>query len=205
MPVLFYAFVSAEPRRAGVPAVNGTIRLGWTLRENLERRADEMLAAPTGATQLRVTRLQDGTSNERWAVRDEPSTVPLEERLGFNRAFHRFLAGCLSFLEQRIATAVERPVSRGARRRVERSRPMAEPAAAVRVIELRRREHDDEITDRGSEGAAWQCQWIVSGHWRRQYYPASNAHKPRYIAPYVKGPADKPLKAPGGNVFAVLR
>jgi hypothetical protein len=132
----------------------------------------------------------------------------LEEWLGFNKAFHRFLAGCLSFLEQRIATAVERPVSRAARRRVDRSRPMAEPAAAVRVIELRRREqseHGDDIADDDSEGPAWQSQWIVSGHWRQQYYRASNAHKPRYIAPYVKGPADKPLKAPAGDVFAVLR
>jgi hypothetical protein len=51
----------------------------------------------------------------------------------------------------------------------------------------------------------WGYQWIVSGHWRRQYYPASDAHKPVYIAPYVKGPADKPLKAPTGDVFAVTR
>src|SRR5438445_9723562 len=28
--------------------------------------------------------------------------------------------------------------------------------------------------------------WIVSGHLRRQYYPASDAHKPLHIAPYVK-------------------
>jgi hypothetical protein len=78
---------------------------------------------------------------------------------------------------------------------------------AVRVIELRRREHDNREHDEssGSDGPAWQYQWIVSGHWRRQYYPSSKAHKPRYIAPYVKGPADKPLKAPGGDIFAVTR
>jgi len=142
------------------------------------------------------------------AVRDEPSPGPVAEWLGFNQAFHRFLAGCLSFLEQRIATAVARPVSRAARRRIDRSRPMAEPAAAVRVVELRRREHsarDDDIADGDSEGPAWHCQWIVSGHWRRQYYPASNAHKPRYIAPYVKGPQDKPLKPPGNQLFVVKR
>ena len=39
----------------------------------------------------------------------------------------------------------------------------------------------------------------------RQYFAKSNAHKPLYIAPYLKGPADKPLKAPDGNVFAVTR
>ena len=78
---------------------------------------------------------------------------------------------------------------------------------AVRVIELRRREYDSREHEQSgaSDGPAWQYQWIVSGHWRRQYYPASKAHKPRYIAPYVKGPADKPLKAPAGDVFAVTR
>jgi hypothetical protein len=40
---------------------------------------------------------------------------------------------------------------------------------------------------------------------RQHWYPRLNAHKPRYIAPYVKGPADKPLKAPAGNIFAVTR
>jgi hypothetical protein len=40
---------------------------------------------------------------------------------------------------------------------------------------------------------------------RRQYYPASKAHKPQYIAPYVKGPRDKPLKPPVSQLFVVKR
>jgi hypothetical protein len=37
----------------------------------------------------------------------------------------------------------------------------------VRVIELRRREHDHREDDEssGSDGPAWQYQWVVSGHW----------------------------------------
>jgi hypothetical protein len=120
----------------------------------------------------------------------------------------RFFAGCLSFLEQRITISEQRTVSRFLRRRLDREKyPVFRHVPAVRVIELRRRAHREHGHDEpaGNEAPAWQYQWIVSGHWRRQYYPASKAHKPRYIAPYVKGPADRPLKAPAGDVFAVTR
>jgi len=62
--------------------------------------------------------------------------------------------------------------------------------------------HAGEI---GKEPPEWRVQWLVAGHWRRQYYPALKAHKPRYIAPHVKGPADKPLKPPVSQLFVVKR
>ena len=40
----------------------------------------------------------------------------------------------------------------------------------------------------------WRCQWVVRGHWRNQWFPSEQRHKQRYIAPYVKGPEDKPLR-----------
>ena len=45
---------------------------------------------------------------------------------------------------------------------------MATPAAAVKVIELRRREcapseHDDDA----ARGSPWHWQWVVSGHWQQ--------------------------------------
>jgi hypothetical protein len=122
--------------------------------------------------------------------------------------FLRFFAGCLSFLEQRITISEQRPASRGLRRQLDREKlPVFRHVPEVRVIELRRRDYREHGYDEptGKEAPAWQYQWIVSGHWRQQFYPASNAHKPRYIAPYVKGPADRPLKAPAGDVFAVTR
>lgn len=37
-------------------------------------------------------------------------------------------------------------------------------------------------------------RWIVSGHWKQQPYgPNSSLRKRIWIAPYVQGPADKPL------------
>lgn len=49
------------------------------------------------------------------------------------------------------------------------------------------------------------CQWMVGVHWRQQYYPSTGEHRPLLILPYWKGPPDKPIKAPGSKVFAVVR
>jgi hypothetical protein len=34
---------------------------------------------------------------------------------------------------------------------------------------------------------------MVRGHWRNQWYPSLNAHRQRWISPYVKGPEDEEL------------
>lgn len=36
-------------------------------------------------------------------------------------------------------------------------------------------------------------RFMVRGFWRNQWYPSQNRHKPRWIAPFIKGPDDKPL------------
>src|SRR5205823_6892711 len=84
VPVLVYAFARAEPRRAGVPMVQGTLRLGSTVEQHLARRATDVVG--------------------------EPGVGSAAERLAVNECFHRFFAGCLSFLEQRIVRAVDRPI-----------------------------------------------------------------------------------------------
>jgi hypothetical protein len=33
----------------------------------------------------------------------------------------------------------------------------------------------------------------VRGHWRNQWYPSMQAHRPKYIPEHIKGPEDKPL------------
>jgi len=182
IPVLLYGFLVDARRPRGVPAITTWLRLGWTL----ERVQEEIQ--------------RGGAAREGTATAYPPSYVAVSD------AFHRFLGSCLSFLEQRITLPVSRPASRVSRRRIERQHDSYRPQQQIQVIELRQRQRDAE-QDGESRGSTtdWHCQWIVSGHWRRQYYAASNAHKPRYIAPYVKGPADKPLKAPAGQVFVVKR
>jgi hypothetical protein len=63
----------------------------------------------------------------------------------------------------------------------------------TRVLRLRRAAHHrpDDSTDPQSRD--WTHRWVVSGHWRNQWLPTENRHRPTWIAPYVKGPDDKPL------------
>ncbi|MGH9153979.1 MAG: hypothetical protein ACRD03_16690 [Acidimicrobiales bacterium] len=95
-----------------------------------------------------------------------------------------------------VGQRAERPVLR----RAERARLRA--AGDVRVITLRRQHHAAEgDTERPVD---WSHRWIVSGHWRRQWYPAQEQHRLRYILPHVKGPDDKPLVVKD-TVFALRR
>lgn len=96
------------------------------------------------------------------------------------------------------------------RRRRERAK---ESTSAVHVIYLRRAQAAKESGDLNSTEhemkRQFTCQWIVGGKlgfWRKQWYPSLGIHKPVHIAPFVKGPADKPFKAPGSKrIYKVAR
>jgi hypothetical protein len=51
----------------------------------------------------------------------------------------------------------------------------------------------------------FRVQWLVSGHWRKQFYRSTGEHRPKWIEPYVKGSEDQPLKPPTETVFRVSR
>lgn len=114
----------------------------------------------------------------------------------------RTLAACLTFIDQRILVTPQHRADRPARRRLERAGYVREPV--IRVVELRRKQARSEQSGESSS-VEWTHQWVVSGHWRQQWYPSLNTHQPRWIMPYVKGPEDAPLKPPRGKVFAVVR
>jgi hypothetical protein len=61
----------------------------------------------------------------------------------------------------------------------------------VRILKLRRAPRDKHETT--SPGHEYHHRWIVRGHWRNQYFPSRDGHKPIWIAPHVKGPEDAPL------------
>ena len=63
-------------------------------------------------------------------------------------------------------------------------------AGEVRVIDLRR---PSGATRGGGSAIEYSHRWMVSGHWRNQWMPASKTHRAQWIAPHVKGPEDKPL------------
>ncbi len=94
-------------------------------------------------------------------------------------------------LRQRVAVRrVERP-ERAARRRFERGGH--EVPEQITVIELRRPLQSGAGDGAPSSPVDWSHRWIVDGHWRNQFHPSTGGHVPTWIAPYVKGPDERPL------------
>jgi hypothetical protein len=80
-------------------------------------------------------------------------------------------------------------LSRNERRRMERKN-ITPPE--IRVITLRRPASSSSADDPAS-GREYQHQWIVRGHWRNQWYPSVQDHRPVWIAPHIKGPEGAPF------------
>jgi len=106
------------------------------------------------------------------------------------QTIHAFFLLC----QQKIGLPQPTQATRGVRRRAERALPNR-PIPDVRVITLRRYRDDDgdhEI-DPNQRGRNYSHRWIRNAFWRRQWYPSEQRHKPKWIAPTVCGPKDKPL------------
>jgi hypothetical protein len=96
-----------------------------------------------------------------------------------------------------VAAIEEGPVDRSAKRRAERN---GRTYPSVNVVNLRRRPVP-EGREAPVKGRSYGVQWIVKGHWRDQAYGAGRSLRRRiYIAPYLKGPQDAPVKAPAPTV-----
>lgn len=74
--------------------------------------------------------------------------------------------------------------------------------ATVAFVDLRRRDVNEAERKLGETLVQWRHRWMVSGHYRNQWYPAADSHKLIWIAPHMKGPEDKPLLP---KVYQVVR
>jgi hypothetical protein len=101
--------------------------------------------------------------------------------VSYLRVLHRLMS-------ERIVTSSRYRPSRPARR--ESLRKGMPEVKDVVVVELRRVsvKHDEEPGE-----AHYSHRFMVRGHWRNQWYPSLNAHRQRWISPYVKGPEDEEL------------
>ena len=72
----------------------------------------------------------------------------------------------------------------------------------VGFIILRRPANTRNGSSEEGEPVAWKHRWLVSGHYRAQWYPSEQAHHVIWIAPHMKGPAEAPLLE---HVFKVAR
>lgn len=125
---------------------------------------------------------------------EEPESNMLHEMRWIYSAFY--------LMAQRLSMSVQHNTDRGTRRRNEFQKLKVTPF--IRVITLRRMEEAREKA--GNVGTVdFQWQWEVRGHWRNQWYPSENTHKPVFVDAYIKGPEDKPLKPPGVKLFVAGR
>jgi hypothetical protein len=114
-----------------------------------------------------------------------------------------FYVAARAWLRQRIVTWTSGHIERHRRKQLAREHDVP-VASEVKVIQLRRAETPPRLpTTSEGEPVDWSCRWIVNGHWRNQ--PYKDERKLIYILPFVKGPADKPLRVPTHTVYQVSR
>lgn len=121
-------------------------------------------------------------------VTDECATSYVEDR--------KVLAAFWTLMHQQgIASRIVRKADRPATRRHERA-GLTREASSVQVVTLRKLERTTSADDGDSEsGPAHDHRWLVSGHWRWQPFgPGRAQRRLQFIAPYIKGPDDKPLR-----------
>lgn len=105
----------------------------------------------------------------------------------------RHLYSAVVLMGNRVARQERQHLSRAQARRAQRA---GFPMQDVVCITLRRElvGTESELAETSTEGKVnWSHRWMVSGHWANQWYPSLGVHRRIYIAPYIKGPEDKPL------------
>lgn len=116
-------------------------------------------------------------------------------------AIMRIVLSAFLWMKQTICVATPVGLERHARKRLAR----VEMVKSISVIALRRKVYDGNHGDASGEPVEWSCRWLVRGHWRQQYHPSTGRREPLFILPHVKGPDDKPFKAAGPTIRAVIR
>lgn len=112
----------------------------------------------------------------------------------------RTLYMMLLFLDQKLTGKQPLRLARPTRRRLEKSG--ITPPEMYSIIPLRRIESTSPVEHHTVD---WSCRWIVNGHWRKQWHPSLGEHKLVYVHDHIKGPEDKPLKAPHRTMYAAVR
>lgn len=122
----------------------------------------------------------------------DPSNVPTGAAWWWKIAQTTF-----RLMQQRIASKHLARPDRASRR--EAKRAGFPDDTDVVVVRLRREESEGHDGD--PEDANYSHRFIVSGHWRNQWYASHNLHRQIWVSAYVKGPEDKPLIVRPRRVF----
>ncbi len=111
----------------------------------------------------------------------------------------RVAVATLLLMDQTLTHTTRTPLDRPARKRALKAGWQHQPE--VQVVTLRRvraagPEHGREV--------GWSCRWVVRQHWRTLHRGTVD-ERTVLVPSYIKGPEDKPLKAPAPRVWAVVR
>lgn len=106
-----------------------------------------------------------------------------------------------------IRSAYVRPDSGALPRGLRRVHGIGKPDDSIVKTVLLRREAavSMDAYNRAADGNSveWMHHWWVRGHYRAQWRPSNKSHRITWIAPYLKGPLDKPIMP--DKVYAVAR
>jgi hypothetical protein len=172
------------------------------LAPNLQRtRIPPSFAPPHGHHWHGLTPMQF-TDMHGWPTGTPHSNASLDPDTQI--ALERTILATWLLMGQTLTRSEIHTAPRPARRRIARDDPKLDPT--VRYIDLRRSSTepgDTDTTEPHSATREYRHRWIVRGHWRNQYYPSRDDHRPIWIDPHFAGPEDKPLL--GGERVNVLR
>ena len=118
-----------------------------------------------------------------------PAALDMDSQSADYRVLRSMLLSFWILVQQRLCVRTAAVLPRSFHRRLQRI-----PAdGAVQIIDLRRTSGPSHPSHASGQTVDWSHRWLVDGHWRNHYMPASGAHRPTWIAPHVKGPPEKPL------------
>ena len=136
-------------------------------------------------------------------IQDRDSLIPFDltrdEVTDSDSAVEKTLKSIWLLMQQPLTSDSLAQYNRSALRRFARN---GQEPPAVRVLTLRRPSTPSGVG--GDSDREYHHQWIVRGHWRQQWYPGRQVHRPVWIAPHIKGPEGSPLLG-GEKVYALRR
>lgn len=154
---------------------------------------------------LRVTEVIHRKLYERGGRYADAPHVNIDTFMRATEGCARFILAALAWVQQKILVVADESVERHARKRYSK---VIRPIDGIRVISLRKREyqHDPDAEYESTTHRELSCRFGVEGHWRNQAHgPGFSQRRLTWIGPYIKGPDDKPFRAPVKKVYRVDR
>ena len=125
---------------------------------------------------------------------DKGGLMGRDRSVATNLKLAKFWVAAVQWMQQRVLVK-SRP-SRVLPKNKKRARKMEQQVKGqmptIEIIQLRRSERTP-TTGTGTT-RTYSIRFVVHGFWRNQWYAKRAVHAPKWIASYVKGPKDAPLK-----------